>query len=441
MLDAPARRAAYELLTRLEHTFRSDRFEDIATGMHGVTWPFLWNEHAIPRLRQSGRITQAEADALMRIGAARARHPSSDDGQTWADIYELMLCLYPVHLRQDAGDGRVYRGQGQAWPLVPTLFRDAPDTEELLRRLNRTYAFIAALCRTDARARQAAESGDPQRFVHLVAVAQHYGLPTHLLDFTRDFRIAAFFACLDAGREGRGSILVLHLAQFRELEGVEGSPYGVCLTDSAPNPRIERQHGLFVAGHDALLFEDTRTDLLERHAFAHSGALAPTGGMDRATLLDASGRDPLAALARRSGAAPRRPSGALARAFDRFTRYATALHERRFKAMGAREYARVCAYAVKPALAPDASPTDVRIARFFAVLQAEIGERADLREWFKFPGLARHAFEAYLETPGEIEARLAAGLRPYLDRCNAAEQTIVRAIVDRHIEALASGED
>jgi hypothetical protein len=431
------RRVAYELLTRLEQRFQGDKFEDICEGIYAVGWPLMLNEYVIPKMLETGRIDRDEAAALDVIRRNRQTRPSEDDEETWADIYELLLCYYPVHM-PGFWNECVYRGQAEDWPLVPTLFRGDPAPQELERRLDRTFAFIEALCRDDSGLRERAESGDSNRFLELIAVAQHYGFPTHLLDFTRDIRIAAYFACTGAKQGGTGSILILHLPQYRSLEGIEGSPYGGQVTESAPNSRIARQNGMFIAGHEALIFSDPRTELLERYRFLHATEFSPVGGFDTKTLLDTSTADPLAAVAKSTGPAPLNPSAKLSAAFERFREHAHTLAGRRFRHMGEREYALTCAYTVKPLLTDDTPWIDRRIALFFVEMQTEMGQRDDLRDWFKFPQLARHAFEDYLAAKGEIETRLVAGVRPYLWCCNEVETPIVEEIVDRRIAELAA---
>jgi hypothetical protein len=431
------RRAAYELLTSLEQRFQGDKFEDICDGIYSVGWPLMLNEHVLPKMLQTGRIDRVEAAALDVIRRNKQTRPTEADEETWADIYELLLCYYPVHV-PGSWNERVYRGQAEDWPLVPTLFRGDPAPQELERRLDRTFAFIEALCKDDSGMRTRAESGDPNRFLELIAVAQHYGLPTHLLDFTRDIRIAAYFACTGAKRGGTGSFLILHLPVYRGLEGVEGSPYGAQVTESAPNPRIARQNGMFIAGHEALIFSDPRTDLLERYRFRHAAEFSPVGGFDTKTLLDTSTADPLAAVAKNMGPAPSNPSAELSAAFERFREHAHALAGRGFRHMGEREYTLTCAYTVKPLLNDDTPWIDRRIAIFLVEMQTEIGQRDDLRDWFKFPQLARQAFERFLAAKGDIETRLAAGIQLYLWRCNEEETPIVKEIVDRRIAKLAA---
>jgi hypothetical protein len=178
--------------------------------------------------------------------------------------------------------------------------------------------------------------------------------------------------------------------------------------------------------------------LLERYRFRHAAEFSPVGGFDTKTLLDTSTADPLAELANSVGPAPRNPSARISAAFERFREHTHALAERRFRQMGGREYTLACAYAVKSLLTDDTPWIDRRIAAFFVNMQAEIGQRDDLRDWFKFPQLARQAFENYLAAHGELEARVVAGVQLYLTRGTDAEIKIVEAIVARRFDTLAT---
>ena len=395
------RKTAYELLTTLELRFQNDNFHDFAPDQHCVTWGFLLNEYVIPLLLQTGRIDAAEAETLELIRRNRARRPTEEDAETWADIHELLLCYHSVHF---ARDGQiVYRGQAEDWPLVSTLLRGDPSPDELDRRLSRTFAFIEALCKHDQGMKARGEADDPDPFLELIAVAQHYGLPTHLLDFTTDIRTAAYFASNNAKEGGIGSILILHMAQYKKLQGPPGSPYGSQVTASAPNPRIARQHGLFIAGHDKLIFSDPRTDLLERYLFRHRTPLSPVGGYDRKTLLDEGSADPLSVIAKNAGDAPKRPSRQLSASFERYREYIHALVKNRFSELGDAEFAHTCAYALRSLLTEDSPWIDRRIAELFITIEVELAKRDDLAYWFKFATLPRMAFEDYLSSSVSLE--------------------------------------
>jgi hypothetical protein len=47
---------------------------------------------------------------------------------------------------------------------------------------------------------------------------------------------------------------------------------------------------MFIAGHEALIFSDPRTDLLERYRLRHAAEFSPVGGFNTKTLLDTRAR-------------------------------------------------------------------------------------------------------------------------------------------------------
>jgi len=83
-----------------------------------------------------------------------------------------------------------YRGQGDAsWPAVPSIYRGATPWSLLLDRI-RMIDFTMAAERFP-QVRQARNQGVR---VDTLALAQHYGLRTDMLDLTSDLAVAAFFA-------------------------------------------------------------------------------------------------------------------------------------------------------------------------------------------------------------------------------------------------------
>lgn len=85
-----------------------------------------------------------------------------------------------------------FRGQVQAWPPVSSLHRMYMERGPLAQDLynKRLEMFCSWLSRTP----QLSYLLEPHNWHELFAVLQHYGVPTHYIDFTTDPGIAAFFA-------------------------------------------------------------------------------------------------------------------------------------------------------------------------------------------------------------------------------------------------------
>jgi hypothetical protein len=80
----------------------------------------------------------------------------------------------------------VFRGQRRHWPLLPSLARLAEaERNEARKRLERFIDWS----RTTPATRAYVEMADAA-----VAIAQHYGIATNLLDWSSDPRVALFFA-------------------------------------------------------------------------------------------------------------------------------------------------------------------------------------------------------------------------------------------------------
>jgi len=167
-----------------------------------VTWADLQE-----MLRKDWSAVEADLEILRQRGLI--------DNEKWE--YYLAACDYieeykgseirsniyeAVWLHEFLEDGEaVFRGQGDIqWRLDTTLFRGKSDgtpldVGTLYERIRFTNEFL-----TELGSRQQEFFGAQLKENELLAIAQHYGFPTSLLDFTRSFRVAAFFATLDARR-------------------------------------------------------------------------------------------------------------------------------------------------------------------------------------------------------------------------------------------------
>jgi FRG domain len=135
-------------------------------------------------------------------------------------------------LRTMAPGALLFRGQADRnWDLVPRLHRD--DSVANRRALAR---FVFAMMYLQRQA-----DSTSQTYQAELATAQHYGLPTALLDFTLDPRIAGFFA-VDSDDPNLGSEAAIYWMPLQTVCDLGGivvlAPYWV--------ERIYRQKGCFI---------------------------------------------------------------------------------------------------------------------------------------------------------------------------------------------------
>lgn len=152
----------------------------------------------------------------------------------------------------------IFRGQLYDWPLIPKSFR-----EEKLQQLEvssavRSLRFIQATRKFNSFCKRAEIQNPafPQSISDRMSIAQHFGVPTPLLDWSQNIFAAVFFAIRDVFADPKFEdslqVFVYHVIDERLF--LPGLPDDSDLADFGrsafikPYPidrRIERQRGVF----------------------------------------------------------------------------------------------------------------------------------------------------------------------------------------------------
>src|SRR5438046_2204589 len=149
----------------------------------------------------------------------RESHKSKDGHSytLWIDIHDALKATVPIHARGDRAARRqrnmMFRGHADAdWDLVPTLFR-APVSKQIIdQRQKYTDQFMNALVKNSHELKL--ENLSDRK---LLAIAQHYGFYTHLLDFTRNLEVAAYFGTYTEQPPRIGVVFAFPIDEYNSL--------------------------------------------------------------------------------------------------------------------------------------------------------------------------------------------------------------------------------
>jgi hypothetical protein len=157
------------------------------------------------------------------------------------------------HELKEKGDYNWFRGQVQEWPPVSSLFRiqTIGDSENEVR----VYRRIDMFSNWAKNIRELQYLLEPEHIHDFCAILQHYGIPTHYIDFTTDPGVAGFFAADSKSppSEGKSCIYCLNTDELmsvwrclKDLDERKGASIETVEIDVKNLWRLQAQRGAFV---------------------------------------------------------------------------------------------------------------------------------------------------------------------------------------------------
>jgi serine/threonine protein kinase len=424
-LDA---RIAYATLTEIEKRLEDDRLEDICEGIHRVGWSLLKNEHVVPLLLKTGRISEEESQLLHRIRIRpRLELDENEDIPIYPNIYELLLIFKEVF---EMFDPRLFRGNPDCRSgLIPSLLRTVP--AEIPYHNERTRSFVRRLATLEPYRRF--DTAEFDSLLGFVAVAEHCGMPTTMLEFTQDVRIAASLATA-RGRLGQvGEIVVLHPRDLESVVQSEVNPYGR-LISAAPTPSIEKRKGRFLAGAIPAVLHDSDTTFVEpTYRFRQDGRPFPAAGGYGAEEVVKGVRELVEAV-NRTEEDPK-VSAALQPQLERYFASTEEVSFNTSDRASDEEYECACVSFLGDLMSDGSSSTDRTVTAVYLRIQKELRDQGLQKHFVTNARGTRRAMEGYLSTSGSLEQRFIAGVQQaWLSRM-PNEEDLLMEIVNRHVAA------
>lgn len=152
----------------------------------------------------------------------------------------------------------IFRGQLNDWPLVPKCFRTDSINDKESSEMEIAFAWTKAMTHFDNFCERAKIHNPtfPPNIIDQMSIAQHFGIPTPLLDWSRNIFTAIFFAARDVFNDesfkNSLKIYIYHIADERLLEKNITQTITLDKLDESAfvepyfiDRRIERQRGAF----------------------------------------------------------------------------------------------------------------------------------------------------------------------------------------------------
>ncbi len=174
-------------------------------------------------------------------------------------VYEVANIEEAVELAyQLKAEGRYdwFRGQVRDWPPVSSAYRvRASGDAEKVKMAEVRYEMFFEWLGTIPELRHLQR---PENDHDCFAIMQHYGIPTHYIDFTIDPGVAGFFAAdtTSPPTEGKSCIYCLNTSDLmslwnamKDLDARKGASVELVTIDVRNLWRLKAQHGVFLASN------------------------------------------------------------------------------------------------------------------------------------------------------------------------------------------------
>jgi hypothetical protein len=187
--------------------------------------------------------------------------------ETWSDF--KAKTLPGLFIDGVAARGKYYfRGQGSSlWPLISSFDRWYSSSNKSLRKKDATERFLRFF--RDEASRLTLDPTIESSSEQLLGLAQHYGVPTRLLDWTETPYVAAFFAFsgIDSSPNSEHRIAIWCLDTTSQIWD-EDTGIKLISIPSPYNERLKNQLGKFTLLQSPFDTMDEHIDKCDKTGFA-----------------------------------------------------------------------------------------------------------------------------------------------------------------------------